>query len=315
MNPFQLAFPISKFPFEIRHGEKLLFLGSCFSDEIAKKAKFHGFKVRSNPFGTVFHPLALSRFLKESISEGQVNERIVSRQDIYLSWDANSSLHAMSENQLKVDLSAIRKEWRETLKDSQYLFVTFGTAWGYKNAQTNELVANCHKFSSTEFNKELSQQAEIVKEWNDILDNLNVFNPDLKIIFTVSPVRHSKDGLIENNQSKAILIDSVRQLTKRANCFYFPSYEIVIDELRDYRFFKTDRVHPNAEAIDYVWKRFSAVFFSEATMGINREVEKLRLAESHKSLFPESEEHQKYITSLSEIRSKFLNKYPTVNLD
>lgn len=314
MNEFSLSFNLPLFPFEIKYGDDLLFIGSCFSDEIASKAKYVGFKVHTNPFGTVFHPLALGRFIQETLEENVI-ERPVERKDVWLSWDANSSFHAMSKEQLLEKLSLTRQNWKSKICSAEVLFVTFGTAWGYRNKISGELVANCHKFPSSEFHKELTDQSQIIEQWNAVLRTLQKANPQLKVVFTVSPVRHSKDGLIENNQSKAILIDAVHHLCKNENCFYFPSYEIVIDELRDYRFFKTDRVHPNEEAINYVWKRFSESFFSEHTNRISREVLKLRMAEAHRSLFPESKEYLKHIETSQENRLKLMKDHPEVKLD
>lgn len=314
MNDFGLHVSLPHYPFKIAYGDQLLFIGSCFSDEIAVKAKYYGFNVDSNPFGTVFHPLALSRFINESLLP-KFNERIVQRNDVFLSWDANSTFHAMSEIELKRKLEEKRKSWKEMLSSGDYLFVTFGTAWEYKRKNTNELVANCHKFSGSEFSKELTDQALIVEKWKEVLHSLQELNPKLKVVFTVSPVRHSKDGLIENNQSKAVLIDAIRQLMNiEKNCFYFPSYEIVIDELRDYRFYKLDRVHPNEEAINYVWNRFSDVFFNEETLKLNREVQKVRLAEAHRSIFHESLEFRKHQEATKELRFKLIKEHPEVNL-
>ena len=315
MNQFQLSFSIPEFSSKIEHGNHLLFLGSCFSDELAAKAKYSGFKVNSNPFGTVFHPLALARFILETLPGSEINERIIQREDIYFSWDANSTFYGTSLIEITEKLETTRQNWHAFFRSADFLFVTFGTAWGYVNNNSKELVANCHKFPSVDFKKVLSEQTEIVLAWQEVLTRLKKVNPELKVVFTVSPIRHSKDGLIENNQSKSILIDSLRQLMKNNCCFYFPSYEIVIDELRDYRFFKTDHVHPNEEAIQYIWEKFAAAFFSQKTTQINREIIKLRLAEGHKSIFPESLENRKRLEQVELIRLKLTNKFPNIQLD
>lgn len=282
---------------------------------MAAKARFFGFNVDSNPFGTVFHPLALSRFICDTLAENS-KERVVQRNDVFLSWDANSSFYAMSEHDLNKKLIEKRKNWVANIRKGKFLFVTFGTAWGYTRMDSNELVANCHKFPSSEFSKELTEQAKIVEEWESVIKKIQEINPQLKVIFTVSPVRHVKDGLIENNQSKAILIDSIRQLLNREkNCFYFPSYEIVIDELRDYRFFKIDRVHPNEEAINFVWERLSDALFSEETKKICSEIQKLRMAEAHRSLFPDSIEFKKHLERTKELRIKLIKDNPEIHLD
>ena len=312
---FKLSFDIPEFSTKIEYGKNILFLGSCFSDEMAVKAKYQGFKVHSNPFGTIFHPLALSRFINETLSAQVISERIIQRNDLYFSWDASSSIVGLSEQELILNIQKARSDWKEKLLGATHLFVTFGTSWGYRLNKNNLLVANCHKFPGSNFTKELSLQNDIVKEWKETLVLLLEFNPSLKIIFTVSPVRHIKDGLIENNRSKAILLDAVRVLEKEANCSYFPSYEIVMDELRDYRFFKIDRVHPSEEAIQYVWERFKETYCTAETIKLSNEVFKIRLDESHTSLFPVSEETQLHKLKTAEQRKQFLNRYPEVQLD
>ncbi len=259
---FKLQFEISKADFNIQHGESIVFLGSCFSDEMAAKASYYGFPVLSNPFGTVFHPSVISRFILESIQSIK-EERIFQREDLFLSWDANSTIFDYSEEKYKQQLQAIRSRFVETLSKSKLLFITFGTAWGYELNDQKYTVANCHKVPNTQFTKRLSLIEELEQEWLNTITILQNNFPDLKIVFTVSPVRHVKDGLVENNQSKAILIELVRRLNEKTTSEYFPSYEIMIDELRDYRFYKTDRVHPSEEAIEYIWKRFESKYCSE----------------------------------------------------
>lgn len=315
MNQFQLTFPIPEFPHKIEHGNQILFIGSCFSDEIASKAAYEGFKVESNPFGTIFHPLAISRFINETISGSVVDERVINRNGTFLSWDSSGTLFDQTESGLIKKMKLLREVWLEKFKTAEFLFVTFGTAWGYRLNNSDELVANCHKFPGSNFSKELTSIDEIVFQWENVIGQLKELNPNLNICFTVSPVRHYKDGLIENNHSKAILIESARRLISENLGFYFPSYEIVIDELRDYRFYKADRVHPSDEAIHYVWERFSNTFFTKETKELSNEVVKLRLAESHKSLFPESLEYKEHQRKTQRLRETLLSKFPFLKLD
>jgi hypothetical protein len=312
---FKLSFDIPEFSTKIEYGKNILFLGSCFSDEIAVKAKYQGFKVDSNPFGTIFHPLALSRFIKETLSDEAISERIIQRNDLYLSWDASSSIVGFSPNELISNIQKVRLDWKEKLLSATHLFMTFGTSWGYRLIENNLLVANCHKFPASNFTKELSLQSDIVKEWTETIALLLELNSSLQIVFTVSPVRHIKDGLIENNRSKAILLDAVRILEQEMNCSYFPSFEIVMDELRDYRFFKTDNVHPNELAINYVWQRFSNCYFSDETVTISKEVLKIRNEEAHRSITPTSEASALQLQKLKEKREKLLIQFPLVVLE
>lgn len=312
---FNLSFDIPEFFHKIEYGKDILFLGSCFSDEMAIKAKLHGLKVDSNPFGTVFHPLAISRFIKETLTEASVSERIAQRNDLFFSWDASGSIFGLSENDLISKTQVARLSWKINLQKATHLFITFGTSWGYKSIENGLLVANCHKFPASDFEKVLSSQSEIVSDWKEVIGLLLEYNPNLNIIFTVSPVRHIKDGLIENNRSKAILLDALSALEKEKSCSYFPSFEIVIDELRDYRFFKIDHVHPNELAISYVWERFSKCYFSNETNEISQEVLKIRNEESHRSLTPSSEAARHQLKKLKEKRETLLKKFPLVVLD
>jgi len=315
MDNFHLSFPIDPFPFTIKHGDQVVFLGSCFSDEIALKFRYYGFKSDSNPLGTIFHPVVLSRFIHETLNPEHTTERIFNQGDLYFSWDASRSMFANDSVQLYLQMKAIRESWREKLRHARVLFVTLGSAWGYRKYDPNLIVANCHKFPSSAFQKELSDSITIVREWKEVIAHLKHHNPSLQIVFTVSPVRHYRDGLIENNHSKSMLIDAVRMLVQEENCTYFPAYEIVMDELRDYRFFKIDRIHPNEEAIEYVWKRLSKVMCTTETQSICKYVEKQRLAENHRILFPESIAGINHRNITLENRSKLLHKFPEIQLD
>lgn len=307
MADFHLAFSFPPASDKLDHSAPVLFLGSCFSDEIAAKAHYFGFDTASNPFGTIFHPLALSRFLQETLRDSLPTERIIERDNYYFSWDASSLVYGNSPSELSALLREKRSAWREKLARATHLFITFGSAWGYLNTH-QELVANCHKFPSQQFTKVLSEGGELLASWKETLALLRTHYPQLNIVFTVSPVRHSRDGLVENNRNKALLIELTRQLEQEHTCSYFPSYEIVLDELRDYRFYTKDRVHPNEEAIDYVWERFSDTYFSEATKALCNEVRKYRLAAAHRSHFPDSDSAQAQQANLARLKEVLSGK-------
>jgi hypothetical protein len=308
---FKLNFEIPSSTFTFKHGEGLIFLGSCFSNEMAEKAKFHGLNVKANHFGTVFHPSLLSRFISESI-EGVEKERIFNRKDIFLSWDANSTVFDYSASALSSKLKSLRNDFFAELRIAKVLYVTFGTAWAYRNLDTNSLVANCHKIPTNHFTKELVSIDTLYAEWKSTIEKIRAINSNIEIVFTVSPVRHIRDGLIENNQSKAILIEVVRKLTNQLQCSYFPSYEIVIDELRDYRFYKVDRVHPSEEAIDYVWKRFEEHYCDEETKLLNTKVSNFRRTLAHRSIHEDSKDHQEQRIQSEKQLNEFLAMFPQI---
>lgn len=304
MQPFYLSFPIPELRPELSHLKNLAFLGSCFSDEIAEKAKYSGFQTISNPFGTVFHPLALARFLSDCLI-AQPSERLEAINDRFISWDASSKFSEGVRWGLLTKLTEKRQAFKSFLGSSSHLFITFGTAWGYVLKEDGLLVANCHKATGNRFIKSLSESAELVNVWTSLITDLNQAFPDLTLVFTVSPVRHVRDGMVQNNQSKAVLLDAVRQICAKTNSLYFPSYEIVVDELRDYRFFKEDRVHPTSEAVTYVWNRFVAASCSTETKSMIDEIVAYRKLSGHRSIHADQTEKEARMNEkLASIRLK-----------
>lgn len=286
MRTLEIKFP--KADFTIDHKQPLALLGSCFSDEISSHFILNGFDTYSNPLGTIFHPLVISRFLND-LCLGTEKERTVLREDVWLSWDAGSATHAMSEEELVSLLQSARNQWREKLSKASVLFVTFGTAWEYQLKETNLVVANCHKFPSALFQRSMTSSEVLLKHWKETIALLQSHYPQLRIIFTVSPVRHSKEGLIENNRSKAELIRLVAELQKLKNCSYFPSYELVIDVLRDYRYFDQDLVHPSVEAIQFVWEQLERTYFNTPTLELAKQVRQIKMGEEHRIIHPKSQ--------------------------
>ncbi|MFT5778635.1 MAG: hypothetical protein ACI837_001591 [Crocinitomicaceae bacterium] len=284
---YTLPFNPKKAPIEIEHGDKIALLGSCFSDSMKVHFELEGFETLSNPFGTIFHPDALATCLESSI-RGSKEIDFYIREDLYFAWDAASHIYGMSEKSLTEKLIEKRESTKEYLLSAKVLVITFGTSWGYVHNELNKVVANCHKADSNSFTKELTEINGIVKRWSVLIEEIKNLNPNLHIIFTVSPVRHVKDGLIENNRSKARLIEAVHALTNEPKSSYFPSYEIVIDQLRDYRFYNADLVHPSAEAIEEVWQAFRNVYFSEASKKKGERVVAVNRSNSHRPLHPES---------------------------
>lgn len=286
---FHLSFPILPSSFKIQHGNKISLIGSCFSDSMSSHFVNSGFEVNANPFGTVFHPSVIARVISDSMEETDEND-LFQRGDLYFSWNAAGKLYGNSSDELKQNILEARSYFRDFLKKCDVLIITFGTAWGYELKSTKKIVANCHKMHADLFEKKLMSVDPELEIWRNLVEKLNRYNPLLKIVFTVSPVRHKKDGLIENNRSKGRLIELVHRLNEITTTNYFPSYEIIIDELRDYRFFKEDRVHPTDEAVNYVWERLEESYFSDHTREIAQKVRQLHVAFDHKSLHPESED-------------------------
>ena len=308
---FKLNFEIRESLLNLTHKDSIVLIGSCFSDEMAFHFQESGLNVLSNPFGTVFHPMPILNEINASLFKDEDIE-VYHFNDLFFSWNASGKIYGHSEDELRLKILNERDELYRTLKEASLLVLTFGTSKGYRNKLLNTMVANCHKAPIGYFQYELSEVQDMYLEWSTLLERLKEFNPGLRIIFTVSPVRHKKDGLIENNQSKARLIELVHQLSEKEGVDYFPSYEILIVELRDYRFYANDLVHPSKEAVRYIWDKFEKCIFSKETQLLSDKVRKILNSERHVSLYPESENDQRRIIQLKEERKLLLEKYPEV---
>jgi hypothetical protein len=283
-NDLFLKFPEFNSNKKFEFNKPILFVGSCFSEDVASKAKYSGLNAHSNPLGTIYHPLVIQRFLSDILNASASVERIVNFQNSYFSFDAAYHFQNDVEQDLLNELEIIRKSWLNLVKTASHLFITFGSAWGYRHSESEILVANCLKMPGKFFKKELSTKNEIVQSWLNVVLLLKEINPELEICFTVSPVRHIRDGIIENNRSKAILIESVHEIVEKANLKYIPTYEIVIDVLRDYRFFKEDMVHPSEATVQIIWDWLSKKMVEEFALDAIKSIAKVRKAEAHKPI-------------------------------
>ncbi len=267
-------------------------MGSCFSDEIGSRLLSNKFNALSNPFGTIYNPLSFFKALKGELDP----KNIVEVDGVYRHWDCHGEIAGLSEDELEKLLSDRLQQSKDQLSKAKWLVITFGTAFAYRLKSTSELVANCHKVPQSQFTKELLSTKVITKEFERLYAFLKGTNPSLQILLTVSPVRHVRDGLSENNLSKAILIQSAHELAEEhKDVQYFPSYEILIDELRDYRFYKLDRVHPTDEAVDYIWRTFAGTYFDTEALDFLKQWEKIRSAINHRPFHPASEKHQQFL--------------------
>lgn len=289
---------------KITHQSKCIFIGSCFSDDISGKFQEGGLDVLSNPFGTLFHPLAIANIFDEV----DIESTCFLRGDVWFSWLASGLIYAMSKEELVLKIEILRQELIDSVQKADFLFFTFGTSVGYRLISTNQLVANCHKMPLTNFSKELTDVNQLIFNWEKLIEKLKGLNPSIQIVFTVSPVRHIKDGIIENNISKSHLFSLINQLEGE----YFPSYEIVNDELRDYRFFKEDLVHPNELAINYVWDKFKVAFMDISTNLLMDEVYQVRKMQNHNVLYPESIESLKFNDKLLRKKESIMNRLPNI---
>lgn len=296
---------------KIQHGDSIVQLGSCFSTNMTYWFRRAGFKVLDNPLGVIFHPIPLAKQILMAFGKADLLP-FVQKEDVFVSYDASSSLYSMESEELNNQIHQQLDELKHALLNAKLLIVTFGSAHGYRLIENGEIAANCHQQLQSKFDKELSQQAEIAAAWNYAREILMEANPEIQLIFTVSPVRYIRDGLLENTLSKTTLFRSVNSLNKYHSVYYFPAYELINDVLRDYRYFEKDGVHPTDEAAEFVWDFLKGELFSSQTNELIEEILKLRKMEEHRLLYPESKKAEAYRNSVKQKRESFLSQYPVV---
>ena len=290
---FKFEFNIPESVKKINLTDSIFLMGSCFSDEIGSHFAENKFECLSNPYGTIYNPYSIFKLLADQVP----SENTIESQGVFYHWDAHGTISGLTKEEVVTAFDQKRKQTQAFLATTNRLIITLGTAYIYV-LKDGSIVANCHKVPASYFKKRLISQEEIVEQFAQIHSCLSKTNPNLNILFTVSPVRHIRNGLIDNNRSKAILIDAIHSMvSKYDNVNYFPSYEILIDELRDYRFYQSDMVHPSPEAIGYVWKKFVASFFDEASKNFLEEWGRLKVAINHKPFQAKSALHQKFLKS------------------
>ena len=296
---WSIVFPIPASPFPISHSSKVLSLGSCFAQTIGSKMQAAKFEVLVNPFGTLFHPLNLADLLKQAIPAAPMNSAgIVEREGVFVHYGAHSDVKGGSRAELEENYTRQILALHHSLKEATHLVLTLGTAWIYQHKEFGR-VANCHKQPAALFDKKLSSLEELETGLRPVLKLLTELNPNLKIILTLSPVRHTKEGISENQLSKSLLRVLCAQLDQQLEAVtYFPAYEILVDELRDYRFYKSDLVHPSEEAENYIWEKWQQFSFSPETQQKVAEIQKIQLELAHRSFNPDSEAHRRFLQNL-----------------
>jgi len=300
---FRTNIQLQKEENQIDYASRLLLIGSCFSENISKKLAYYKFDVASNPFGILFNPKAI-----ETLIENSLNEKKYTDNDVFLlnerwhCFDSHSDLSNANKNELLFNLNSTIKSTNKQLSESTHIIITLGTAWIYRFIETNTVVGNCHKVPQKKFVKELLSVEEILASLENISTLIKDINPNATIVFTVSPVRHIKDGFVENSISKAHLLTAIQQIIKipplGVRGHYFPSYEIMMDDLRDYRFYNSDMIHPNETAVDYIWEQFMHVWIHEKTLQIQKEVDTIQKGLGHKPFNSASAQHQLFLEIL-----------------
>lgn len=311
---FRTQIPIPKRNHPIDYNSKIVSLGSCFAENMGDKFQYFKFQNTINPFGIIFNPVSIEKIIHKAINEALFTEKdIFFYNDLWHCFDVHSDLSNSNKEDLLESLNGILKSTKQQLQEASHVIITYGTSWVYKNIESNDIVANCHKVPQKQFKKELLSVDEIKESLAKTIKLIYSVNPNCNIIFTVSPIRHIKDGFVENQRSKANLISAIHNVLNteycKLNTEYFPSYEIMMDELRDYRFYAEDMLHPNQVAIDYIWKRFKETTISETAFSTMEEVENIQKSLSHKPFNPDSESHLKFESKLREKITKLESQY------
>ena len=298
----------------ISYGDGLLFLGSCFADEVGGICRGLGFNALVNPFGVLYNPASITQSV-ERLHSGNpfCHEEVVQvGEGQYCTFSHNTAFWNRSEDALLEQVNQSLAEAHTHFLKSKWIIVSLGTSWVFQDKETHKVVSNCHKLPAARFERIFMPVEQSVQYLSEIIQQ----HPEKRFIFTVSPLRHMKDGLHENQLSKAALLLAVDQVCKQFdNAHYFPAYEILMDELRDYRFYKEDMVHPTEQAVRYIWERFTDFAIDPSEKLAMKAAAELRQMLQHRPLFPESEAYKKFELQKEKKISELNSNYPKIVLE
>ena len=301
--------------FSIDYNSRLMMLGSCFAENMGSKFSYYKFDVDVNPCGIIYNPLSVANVLR-LIVEGKQFEKSDLRQ-VGGKWVSLYHHGAFSSTDPDECLRRINDRLTKAtgeLRTLDLLVITWGTAWVYRYTRENIVVSNCHKIPSQEFERSRLSVEDIVKEYLVLIGRLREINPGLRILFTVSPIRHWKDGAHGNQLSKATLLLAIDRLREELqHVYYFPAYEIVLDELRDYRFYADDMLHMSGFTVDYIWERFLYSFISPEVFGLMNQIGRINKGVAHRPFEPQSEEYQRLVKKMLAEIAMISRSYPMID--
>jgi hypothetical protein len=308
---------IADFPWKMDYAKSMVFFGSCFSENIGLKLQDMKFNIDLNPFGILYNPVSIANSLKILLEKRQFTKYdLFQDQGQWNSFYHHSRFSDANREMALEKINSRVNQSHEFLATADVLFITFGTSWVYEYNRTGQIVSNCHKVPASQFKRYRLDVSAITDLYSELIKELIRFNPKLKIVFTVSPIRHWKDGAVENQISKSVLLLAIDQLIKNGGndcCKYFPSYEIMMDELRDYRFYAEDMIHISGVGIDYIFERFSKVMITPESMGTAKQVVKIRKALAHRPVNGNSPEYEKFLLYNMEEINKLTINFPYLN--
>ncbi len=320
---FHFEFDIKKYRNPIQHTQKLLLMGSCFTENIGDKLRKHKFTVLENPNGILFNPVSVAEAVITYIENSQITQSdIFQYNETWHSWKHHSRYSGITAEDCVQKINDSTAQAHAYLKNANQVVITLGSAWVYTltenalNALQGSVAANNHKAPANWFAKRLLTVSETMDVMWAMLERLLQFNPGIHIIFTISPVRHLREGVIENNRSKAVLIQAVHAMVEKNEAFYyFPAYELVIDDLRDYRFYAEDLVHPNYQATQYVWEKFTEACMNDETRELMKEIADINLAYQHKPFNASTTQHRLFLSGYHAKTIRLQHAYPFLNLE
>lgn len=328
---FMVDVEIKKPAEQISYKDKILLTGSCFTEHIGNALQELKFSVLQNPNGILFDPVSVCKSLISYVDHRKyTDEDIFQLNEVWHSWQHHSRFSNIDKVQGLHAINQSQQQAHEFLKHADWIIVTLGSAFSYRlsndffkdsreislpGENSDHSVANCHRAPAQWFNKHLLEIDTIISQLDNCYHRLLRFNPKIKLIFTVSPVRHIRDGVIDNNRSKARLIEAVHHMVNKFDrLYYFPAYELVVDVLRDYRFYDADLVHPNYMATEFVLEKFSETFIDDEARQIMQEVKKIVIARKHKPFQPDTKAHQQFLKNHFDKSKTLKEKYPFLEL-
>ena len=300
---------------KISHKQSIMLIGSCFTDEIGNKFLQHGYSIKKNPFGILYNPLSIAVCLEKiAKKEYLTKEDLIKVEDYYYAYSCHGDYRARTEEECLALINNSIEESHSFLSKADYLILTLGSAWTYWHIPNNYLMGNCHKVESKFIERKMLSQQEIFNALDKVINHIREnLNPNLKVVITLSPIRHWREGWHDNLLSKSTLYLAIEDLRKNTSCYYFPSYEIVMDELRDYRFYAQDLLHVSETTVEYIWQKFSQTYFTKETQELNKRFYKLWTMHNHRPLNPDTEAYKKHLNKI-EILKKELQKETIQNL-
>ena len=318
---FRTTLNQTKSNINIGYDDSIITIGSCFAENMGARLAALRFSTLTNPFGIIYNPISISTGITKLLTEDIYTEKdIFQNGDLWHSWQHHGKFSSPKKGDILRGINDSLLEARAFFQKANRLIITLGTANVFIEKKSGEVVANCHKVPSRNletgldnFDKKRLSIEEIVESFTDILNKINAQKTDIQIIITVSPIRHIRDGLIENQRSKSTLLLAVDEICRQfQNVHYFPAYEIMMDDLRDYRFYEADMIHPSSQAIDYIWDYFKEVFFTDKTNCVVNDVQKMNAMLQHRPLHPDTEGYQQFVNSVNNKMIELKNKYPNL---